>query len=227
MRRRAVAAWSVGTSLIASMACADSARSTEIVVSINKAAQTMSVLVDGYEQYAWAVSTGLGGGPPVGTFPPGRMERKWASRKYNMAPMPHSIFFEGNYAVHGTIHVKRLGQRASKGCVRLHPIHAATLFELVQTHGKDKVSIVISNTSHVAARADSEPVFSDRPKIPPEIANKVASADPDVPMVASATPQPVSAEAAVPARVKKVGTRTARPSERPAAPEYGFVRDQE
>ena len=123
------------------MACADSARSTEIVVSINKAAQTMSVLVDGYEQYAWAVSTGLGGGPPVGTFPPGRMERKWASRKYNMAPMPHSIFFHGGYAIHGSYDINHLGIPASHGCIRLHPEDAAELYGLVRQSGDTRIIV--------------------------------------------------------------------------------------
>ena len=53
------------------------------------------------------------------------MERQWASRKYGMAPMPYSIFFDGNYAIHGTVKVAQLGRPASKGCVRLHPGDAA------------------------------------------------------------------------------------------------------
>ena len=128
------------------------------MVSVNKANQTMSVQIDGVERHMWKVSTGLGGGPYAGSYKPGRMERKWFSRKYNMAPMPYAIFFDGNYAIHGTTHVKRLGQRASKGCVRLHPSNAAVLFELVRKHGPGGTSIVISNTAHVAVRS---PVPSD------------------------------------------------------------------
>jgi hypothetical protein len=41
--------------------------------------------------------------------------------------------------------VKRLGTRASHGCVRLHPANAATLFSLVQKHGMANTRIEIGN----------------------------------------------------------------------------------
>ena len=124
----------------------------EVVVAINKSAQQMTVLVDGAERHVWKVSTGLGGGPPSGTYRPERLERKWFSHKYGWSPMPHSIFFHEGYAIHGTIYVSRLGQRASHGCVRLHPSNAATLFELVWRHGVRDTRIVVSNSDQ-AARA--------------------------------------------------------------------------
>jgi lipoprotein-anchoring transpeptidase ErfK/SrfK len=118
----------------------------EIYISINKAAQRMTVVVDGRPRYNWAVSTGLGGGPPSGTFRPQRMERQWFSRKYDWSPMPHSIFFYHGFAIHGTNYVSRLGRRASHGCVRLHPANAATLFALVKAHGMGRTTIAISDT---------------------------------------------------------------------------------
>ena len=140
----------------------DRAAAVEVVISINKAAQSMSVLIDGVATYNWVVSTGVGGGPHDGTYKPGRMERKWASRKYGMAPMPYSIFFDGNYAIHGTVKVAQLGRRASKGCVRLHPRDAAVLFALV---GREKANttIVVDKATHVAARAMV--VKSDAPPV--------------------------------------------------------------
>ncbi len=190
------------------------ADAAEIVISINKAAQTMSVLVDGVEQHSWIVSTGIGGGPPNGTYRAGRMERKWASRKYHMAPMPYSIFFEGNYAIHGTVQVKQLGRRASKGCVRLHPRDAAVLFGLV---GRNKVSttIVVATASHVAARPPEPPPValpSPAPVATPIRANA------DAVTVAPAPPPPrlvVPQEpAAEPARLnpEAVTVAPARPS---------------
>jgi len=129
----------------------DRAFGADVVVSINKATQSMSVLVDGAVLHNWVVSTGVGGGPHNGTYQPGRMERKWASRKYGMAPMPYSIFFDGNYAIHGTVKIAQLGRRASKGCVRLHPRDAAMLFDLVGRN-KATTSIVVADKTHVAAR---------------------------------------------------------------------------
>ena len=145
MRRLFSAATVVGLGLASWLSFSGQA-SAEIVISINKAKQRMAVLVDGTQQHLWTVSTGTGGGPPSGSYRPERMERKWFSRKYGMSPMPHSIFFHEGYAIHGTIYLSRLGQRASHGCVRLHPNNAATLFALVQSRGMAATTIVISNT---------------------------------------------------------------------------------
>lgn len=116
-----------------------------IEVHIDKSVQRMAVIVDGSPVHTWVISTGLGGGPRSGSYKPQRMEKSWFSRKYGMAPMPHAIFFHEGYAIHGTIHVSRLGQRASHGCVRLHPSNAATLFGLVQKHGMANTRIEIGN----------------------------------------------------------------------------------
>jgi hypothetical protein len=62
--------------LAAIMANADRA-SAEIVVAVDKAAQRMTVTVDGVDRHVWKVSTGLGGGPKAGTYQPQRLERKW------------------------------------------------------------------------------------------------------------------------------------------------------
>jgi hypothetical protein len=162
MRRRASVGLLLAGCLIAASAADDRAGAAEVIVSVNKAAQTMSVLIDGVETYNWVISTGVGGGPHDGTYKPGRMERKWASRKYGMAPMPYSIFFDGNYAIHGTVKISQLGRRASKGCVRLHPRDAAVLFALVG-HEKANTTIVVDKATHVAAR--SGPVKRDAPPV--------------------------------------------------------------
>ncbi len=131
---------------------AGNAAQAEVVVRVDKAAQRMSVAVDGVPTHNFVVSTGLAGGPPNGSFKPQRLERTWHSRLFNMAPMPYSIFFHGHYAIHGTNQIKRLGRRASKGCVRLHPRDAAVLFNLVQRQGMAKTRIIIEPSS---ARAEA------------------------------------------------------------------------
>jgi lipoprotein-anchoring transpeptidase ErfK/SrfK len=123
------------------------AAKADIEVRIDKAKQRMTVMVDGVNSYTWPVSTGLGGGPRSGVYTPQRLERKWNSRKYNWAPMPYAVFFHEGYAIHGTTHVKQLGRRASKGCVRLHPAHAAILFALVQKRGMKSTRIVVGSGS--------------------------------------------------------------------------------
>ena len=117
-----------------------------VVIAVDKAAQRMSVTVDGKQKYLWKVSTGTGGAPKAGTYQPQRLEKSWFSRKYDMSPMPHAIFFHEGIAIHGTQYVARLGAVASHGCVRLHPSNAATLFSLVQTAGMAATTIVVTHS---------------------------------------------------------------------------------
>jgi lipoprotein-anchoring transpeptidase ErfK/SrfK len=58
--------------------------------------------------------------------------------------MPHSVFFKGGYAIHGTEYIKSLGRPASHGCVRLHPDNARILYDLVQQAGVKNTSIRIT-----------------------------------------------------------------------------------
>lgn len=135
----------------------------EVVVRVDKASQRMFVSVDGEPRYNFVVSTGTAGGPPNGSFRPQRLERDWRSRTFNMAPMPYSIFFHGPFAIHGTNHVKKLGTRASHGCVRLHPTNAATLFNLVRKHGMANTRIIIEPVSRART---AEAAVNPQPKAP-------------------------------------------------------------
>src|SRR5476651_813177 len=114
-----------------------------IVVTVDKSAQLLSVVVDGAPRYQWPVSTArIGYRTPNGTYRPERLERKWFSRKYDWSPMPYSIFFDGGYAIHGSYEISHLGRPASHGCIRLHPQNAAILFALVKEHLRDTQIVV-------------------------------------------------------------------------------------
>jgi lipoprotein-anchoring transpeptidase ErfK/SrfK len=115
---------------------------SEVYVLVDIPTQTMTVRVDGAVKHTFPVSTGREGyTTPAGAYGVTRMYRKYHSKKYDGAPMPHSIFFHGGYAIHGTTDIKRLGKIASHGCVRLHPDNAKMLFALVQDIGSDKTHI--------------------------------------------------------------------------------------
>ena len=119
----------------AAIAITTSPAQGNIVVSIDKGSQTMSVSVDGQPSYRWAVSTARSGySTPSGVYHPQRLER---------SHMPYSIFFHGGYAIHGSYEINRLGGPASHGCVRLHPSNAATLYALVSREGMGATTIVI------------------------------------------------------------------------------------
>jgi lipoprotein-anchoring transpeptidase ErfK/SrfK len=117
-----------------------------VVAKIDLSQQTMRVSVDGAQKYVWRVSTGKPGyRTPTGTFRPYRLARTYYSKKYDNAPMPHSVFFLGGYAIHGTNKTGSLGSAVSHGCVRLAPGNAATLYSLVQKHGLGSARVVVTN----------------------------------------------------------------------------------
>jgi lipoprotein-anchoring transpeptidase ErfK/SrfK len=116
-----------------------------VIITVDKSVQQMSVAVDGVPRYRWPVSTARAGySTPNGTYHPERLERTWYSRIYYHSPMPHSIFFHGGYAIHGSYEISRLGGPASHGCIRLHPSNAATLYGLVSREGTGATTIVVT-----------------------------------------------------------------------------------
>ena len=112
---------------------------------IDLSQQKMKVYRNGRLKYTWKISSGRRGyTTPTGSYSPKRMYRKYYSKKYHNSPMPHSIFFRGGYAVHGTGAIKRLGRVASHGCVRLHPDNARKLYNLVERVGAKNARIKIT-----------------------------------------------------------------------------------
>ncbi len=124
---------------------ADETRAESILVEVSISTQTMKVYRDEQLLYEWLVSTAR----PGKVTPTGTWQAKWLSRNhrsslYNNAPMPYSIFYNGNFAIHGTNQIDRLGIPASAGCVRLHPDNAAVLFSLVQEAGLSSTWVSVS-----------------------------------------------------------------------------------
>ena len=115
-----------------------------VKVKIDVYSQRMDVYVNGFRRHKWPISTARRGyRTPLGNFRPTRMHRRYFSKKYHGSPMPHSIFFYGGYAIHGTNAIKRLGRPASHGCIRLHPDNARKLFALVKNNGPRNTKISI------------------------------------------------------------------------------------
>jgi lipoprotein-anchoring transpeptidase ErfK/SrfK len=124
------------------MSC--SSANAGILARVDLSSQRMRVYEDGRLAYSWSVSTGARGyRTPTGSYRAKRLHRMWYSRKYDLAPMPHSIFFRGGYAIHGTPHVRNLGYPVSHGCVRLHPRNAQRLYAMVRAHGLRNTRVVV------------------------------------------------------------------------------------
>ncbi len=236
MRRLVIMAVYAAAGLLAGAASRPAA--ADVLVSVSKTSQRMAVMVDGSVRYNWLVSTGRGRYiTPSGAYQPQWMARKWRSKQYGNAPMPHSIFFHNGYAVHGTTEVSNLGRVASHGCVRLHPENAAKLYALIQDQ-MGSTRIVVSNDaidvpgpapaqppkkpSRAVAEADIEPEISSAPKqaelLTPEI--------PSAPEQVAAERSPAGERAKAAARPAQAAAReTAKahaPAVRTAATSAGF-----
>lgn len=95
------------------------------------------------QQYHWVASTGIERKPtPLGQFYPDFLSPKHVSSIYGV-PMPWSVFFNGNIAIHGDTDARMLGQRASNGCVRLHPVDAEVFYRMVEDVGLRNTTIIV------------------------------------------------------------------------------------
>ena len=127
--------------MLVALALTDAARA-DVVITVSKMRQSMSVSVNGMPRYSWSVSTGVGG-TPSGTFRPQSLDRNHRSSLFGNAPMPYSIFYDGNFAIHGTdacLATRPAGRRAAAcGCTLRMP---RSLFALVQKEGLGNTRIV-------------------------------------------------------------------------------------
>ena len=115
-----------------------------VVARVSISSQTMQVYHEGRLLYTWPVSTAKPGKiTPTGTYAPEFLSKNHRSRRYNNAPMPFAIFYDGHYAIHGTDQINKLGAPASRGCVRLHPDNAKVLFNMVKSEGMENMRVVI------------------------------------------------------------------------------------
>lgn len=95
------------------------------------------------EQHRWVVSTGIERKPtPLGNFYPDFLSPDHVSSIYDV-PMPWSVFFNGNIAIHGDTDARMLGQRASNGCVRVHPVQAEQFYRMVEEVGLRNTTIIV------------------------------------------------------------------------------------
>jgi hypothetical protein len=116
-----------------------------LFVEIVKSVQTMFVYLDGTLIDSFAVSTGMlkFETPVMNIRPHGPLFTKYKSKKFpggnymGLGNMPYAVFIRGGYAIHGTTrrNFKKLGTKASHGCVRLHPVNAKIFYELVKRIG--------------------------------------------------------------------------------------------
>lgn len=175
---------------LAAFVLAPAAASARVDIRIDLADQTMRVETDTGDVHIWPISSGRKGfGTPRGTYEPYRLAKMHRSRKYNNAPMPHSIFFHGGYAIHATTEERRLGRPASHGCIRLSRANAAKLFEMVK---KDGAVIAINGNpprdTMLASKAKPKPTMVASARTAKPVAVAAAPARPAAAVAATRAP---------------------------------------
>lgn len=114
---------------------------TEII----KSNQILYLYLDAELIDSFPVSTGMHRyeTPKMSVRPSGPLLKKYTSKKFpggnfnGLGNMPYAVFIRGGYAIHGTTvgNFSKLGNRASHGCIRLHPVNAKIFYELVKRVG--------------------------------------------------------------------------------------------
>lgn len=102
-----------------------------LVAKISLSSQTMVVKQNGVVMYRWKVSTARKGYvTPKGSWKAKWLSRNHRSKKYDDAPMPYAVFFNGGYAVHATYDVSAwaaLPHTDACGCIPTMPRSSSRL----------------------------------------------------------------------------------------------------
>ena len=128
-----------------------------VFAEIDKSTQLLYLYLFGEFADTFKVSTGMSDEyetPELALHPEGPLLIKHTSKKFpggnykGMGNMPYSVFLTNGYAIHGTTagNFKKLGSRASHGCIRLHPDNAKFFYALVKIAGLKQTWISIKDS---------------------------------------------------------------------------------
>ncbi len=137
--------WTVVFSLSLVGIAPSQAAADRIIARVSISKQMMEVYHEGRKLYEWPVSTARKGKvTPLGQWRGAQwLSKNHKSSRYDNAPMPYAIFYNGHYAIHGTNQESKLGRPASAGCVRLQTDNARILFNMVRDEGKQNLKVVV------------------------------------------------------------------------------------
>lgn len=128
-----------------------------VFAEIDKSKQVLYLYIMGELKDTFKVSTGKGKKyetPEMSRHPQGPVLTKYTSKKFpggnymGMGNMPYAVFISNGYAIHGTTpgNFSKLGNRASHGCIRLHPDNAKVFNALVKTVGLKQTWVSIKDS---------------------------------------------------------------------------------
>ncbi|MGZ3775687.1 MAG: L,D-transpeptidase [Pseudobdellovibrionaceae bacterium] len=129
--------------------------SCKIWLQAVKSTQMAYLFIDGQLVDSWKISSGAPGHdtPDFDKHPEGRIYDAYSSTKFPggdykaLGNMPYAVFIEGGFAVHGTPagNWRKLGKKASHGCIRMHPENAKRFNRLVRKFGIYQTWITVQN----------------------------------------------------------------------------------
>lgn len=115
----------------------------EVYINVSIASQRLSIEYPG-GGWTTKISSGRKGyGTKRGCFRPYRLAKMHYSKKYDNSPMPHSLFYYGGFAIHGTEYERNLGRPASHGCIRVSRRDAREMFQIVKYYGANNTLICV------------------------------------------------------------------------------------
>jgi len=118
----------------------------QLIAKVDVSEQTMRVYRNSKQIHKWRVSTARKGKYTLrGQWRGKMLSKNHKSSLYNNAPMPYSIFYSGNFAIHGTNQTSRLGRPASAGCIRLDTGNARKLYAMTEAVGLRNLKVVVQN----------------------------------------------------------------------------------
>ncbi|MEI7473028.1 MAG: L,D-transpeptidase [Chitinophagaceae bacterium] len=120
---------------------------------VDKSKQLLYLYLEGELSDSFKVSTGIKKyeTPEMDLQARGPVFTKYKSRKYpggnymGLGNMPYAVFLRDGYAIHGTTlgNFKKLGTRASHGCIRIHPDNALIFYSLVKKVGLSQTWVTV------------------------------------------------------------------------------------
>ena len=128
-----------------------------VYAEIDKSKQVLYLYIMGELKDTFKVSTGKGKKyetPEMSRHPEGPVLTRYTSKKFpggnymGLGNMPYAVFISNGYAIHGTTpgNFAKLGNRASHGCIRLHPDNAKVFNALVKTVGLKQTWVSVKDS---------------------------------------------------------------------------------
>lgn len=109
----------------------DLKQSNQRWIQVDLSRQSLTAWVGNTPVYSVTVSTGRSGElTPTGVFEIQSMHRyaRMQGEDYDIPDVPYTMYYDGNYAIHGTYWHDRFGTPISNGCINVAQDHAAWLF---------------------------------------------------------------------------------------------------